>query len=166
MSDQEKWIDQLKIEDLLSRYAQTLDGKNPEGWAGTFALDGEFVLGDITIVGRKKLAAIARVLNHHVGTRHICTAPRYEVDASGQVATGEISMLTVIATGKGYRIFAAGRYIDTLKKVDGEWLISKRRTVHEILPQDPALSVESADPIVADVMRPVLEGVRKIAESP
>ncbi|MEP3278157.1 MAG: nuclear transport factor 2 family protein [Stappiaceae bacterium] len=165
MDETQIWLEKLKIQELLSHYVQTLDGRDPEGWAKTFTVDGVFQMGDVSVVGRTKLAAIAKALNEHVGTRHVTTSPCYEINEGGGSAQGQITMVATIATPKGYRIFAAGRYVDRLKKIDGEWLLARRQVIHETLPNDPSVSVDSADPIVLETMRPVFDAVSRIGET-
>lgn len=49
--------DYTEIQMLYARYNYAFDSNNPEMWSGTFATDGEFVIGERVLKGRKQLSA-------------------------------------------------------------------------------------------------------------
>jgi hypothetical protein len=59
LSDQQKLIERMKIEDLLSRSAWDFDTHDIDAWIGTFAPDGEWDTAYVTCKGPEALRAYA-----------------------------------------------------------------------------------------------------------
>jgi uncharacterized protein (TIGR02246 family) len=50
--------DYTEIQMLYARYNYAYDSSNPEMWTGTFTEDGEFVIGERVLRGRKDIATL------------------------------------------------------------------------------------------------------------
>ena len=144
--------DYIKIEQLLMRYAIAFNTEDADGYVGTFAPDGELRLirqeGEEPFAGPFKGhdALRAQWFPDHPGPgtplpefrrfgamRHVTTNPLIQVD--GDTATVELIFIEVVSNGENIppgsnppTIWAMGRYMDDLVKIDGQWYF-KRRTV-------------------------------------
>ena len=163
MDDARKLFDKLAIHELCARYTLTLDRHDIEGWASCFTEDGVFGFGNNGLVGREKIAAYGNV-HKHLASRHLCTSLLYEVDPSGGRATGESSTVLSLATRRGYKLAFMGRYNDELRKVDGEWLFSRRWVTADPLPEDPDFDLLRADPDVASLVQTLLDAYERLGE--
>jgi hypothetical protein len=149
----------------LAAYTLTIDGKDAAGWANCFTQDGIFGQGGYAIRGRDNLRAYAEVHGSTLGSRHITTSPCYQIDENGVIATGRSTTVVTVATPSGYKIAMTGCYEDELKKINNDWLISRRWVTVEGLPQDPGYSMLAADPQMAEMVQPLLDAWRRLSET-
>ena len=123
--------DKLEINELIARYNVAIDSGDAVGWARTFTPDGVFdgIVGRFE--GRDEIADFAR---------RYWTDPQYEdfrscqhwvnnvlIEGDGDAATPRADHQMVQPTKSGGRILLVARYNDTLRRLDGEWLFSRRR---------------------------------------
>jgi SnoaL-like domain len=144
MTDLEVWVEKQKIHELCARYTLTLDRHDIEGWANCFTEEGVFGFGDRALRGRTKIAAYGRV-HQELGSRHLNTSLLFEIDSSGERATGQSTIVATFATRQGYKLAFLGGYEDEVRKVDGRWLFSRRWVVADRLPEDPTFDLLGAD---------------------
>jgi len=148
--------DYIKIEQLLMRYAIAFNTEDADGYVGTFAPDGELRLirqeGEEPFAGPFKGhdALRAQWFPDHPGPgtplpefrrfgamRHVTTNPLIQVD--GDTATVELIFIEVVSNGENIppgnnppTIWAMGRYMDDLVKIDGEWYFQRRTVITDL----------------------------------
>jgi uncharacterized protein (TIGR02246 family) len=132
--------DRVEIEQLMWRYIHELDSRNAEAYAALFAPDGQFGRGATAVKGRealKKMVADAKQkldADNKGGKKvarmyHIVTNPHIEfVDKDH--ARYHAYWMGVFASGGA--ITSAGREVNELVRLNGQWLIS----VRDVDPQD------------------------------
>ena len=131
--------DRAAIEALMWRYVRALDSMDADGYAAVFTEDGTFGSGNTQRKGRADLKAMVADLKKGRDERAAAgtpSAPMYHVIANHQVTfTGanearyDSYWMTVFgANGADTppRVAAAGRGVDQLVRVNGEWLIKNR----------------------------------------
>jgi tellurite resistance protein len=131
--------DRLQIDKLMWRYGRALEGQNPDVYAALYAPDGQFVTATNVFKGRAAIKKMFSDLKHR----------QAEAEAKGQIKTPvyvmhidgyvefpdrdharmkaywlEISPRT--ASNASPSIVGAGREVDDLERVDGQWLIKLR----------------------------------------
>ena len=126
--------DRVEIEQLMWRYIQALDSGNAEAYAALFAPDGQFGRGTTAVKGRealKKMVADARQkLDAEKKTDkkpprmfHVVTNPHIEFIDKDH-ARYHAYWMGVFASGGS--ITSAGREVNELVRLNGQWLISVR----------------------------------------
>ena len=155
------WIEKLAVQELCSRYCQTIDAQDSDGWARCFLPDGAFEFDDHIVRGHEALREYAEAHTRVLRGRHMTLNHLYDVD--GDRATGCATTVVSIATASGYKIMGQGAYHDDLVKVDGEWKIRHRRVVNDHLVSDPAKPVNLADPDVAALVQPLIDTADDLA---
>lgn len=135
----EQAIERFLIQELQSRYALAHDLTDPELYAGVFTEDAElYGVGRLLAKGREALHAIgvndrkrfnagaADGERRFGALRHVITNSTIDL-TSDTTAKGTCYVMTVVVRpGGGPEILSLGRYEDEYRKVDGQWLISKR----------------------------------------
>src|SRR5262245_28871420 len=121
----DSWVDKLAIQELCSRYCQTIDAQDAEGWARCFLPDGAFEFDSHVVRGTEALREYAEAHTVSLRGRHMTLNHLYEVQ--GDRATGRATTVVSIATPGGYKIMGQGVYEDDLVKVNGHWKIRHRR---------------------------------------
>ncbi len=163
MDETAKYIDMMKIFELLFAYTHALDHTEPVDFANCFTPDGVLGYGDHAIQGRDKLREHAEV--HRVlPTRHLSTSPVYRISDDGMSATGQSTLVVTIATRRGYKIFFSGHFDDELTKRNGSWLLSRRWAVDAHLLDAPDFSVGLADPDVAQMLQQVYDSFHRLGQ--
>lgn len=124
-------IAEFAITNLLYRYAELIDAGDLAGAAALFAHARIKLRGGQETDSAGVLAMWRqRVVLHDCGTprtRHVVTNPIVEVDEAAGTATCR-SCYTVLQRTETLplQVIAAGRYIDTFARVDGEWRFASR----------------------------------------
>jgi 3-phenylpropionate/cinnamic acid dioxygenase small subunit len=130
--------DRAEIEALMWRYVRALDTADPDAYAAVYTPDGQFSAGANATKGRdalrkmvddmrqRRVAAEAKgqpqapmyhmTMNYHL---EFVDRDRARMRAYWQTVFGAVGQTPV-------RVAAAGRSIDELVKVDGQWLIQSR----------------------------------------
>ncbi|CAK9037530.1 SnoaL-like domain-containing protein [Durusdinium trenchii] len=163
MTEMELWVEKQKIYELCARYTLSLDGHDIQAWANCFTEDGVFGFGDHGLCGREKIAAYGQI-HSQIASRHLNTSLLFEVDESGERATGQSTTVASFATREGFKVAFLGRYDDELQKVDGQWLFSRRWVVADTLPDDPAFDLLSADPDLVPVVQQLVDAYKRLGE--
>ena len=137
--------DRAEIEHLMWRYARALDSSDAEAYASVYTDDGQFsASGNATkgrealrnmIVGFKQRNDERRAAGETVVQLYHMTADTY-IEFLGPDHARHHSYWLTMAGGTGQenppRVLAAGRGVDELVRVNGEWLIKSR----EVAPQN------------------------------
>ncbi len=131
--------DRAAIEALMWRYVRALDSLDPAGYAAVFTEDGTFSGGNAHEHGRAELAKMIEGLKKTRTDREAKgekSAPMYHVIANHTIefvgpneARYYSYWMTVFgAAGQDTptRVAAAGRGVDALVRVNGQWLIKDR----------------------------------------
>jgi len=138
--------DRAEIEALMWRYARALDTSNADAYAAVYAPDGQFGNGPNATKGRAALKKmIADGADRQKAAQAKGEAPRppmYHMTMNSHLsfvdkdhARIEAYWQTVFgAAGQSTppRVAAAGREVDTLVRVNGQWLIESR----DVAPRD------------------------------
>ena len=130
-------LDRQAIEQLLAGdYPRALDTRDFDAYAALFTEDGELSLQGNTAKGRAAIKQFVAALPAEPRVIHPITNLSYEID--GDSASGGAYWQDVGLAGGAPGVLIAGRYEDTLRKVDGEWRIAKRSIVIEFAPPGTA----------------------------
>jgi hypothetical protein len=155
------WIEKLAIQELCSRYCQTIDAQDSDGWVRYFLSDGAFEFGGHVVRGHAALCEYAEAHTRVLRGRHMTLNHLYDLNEDR--ATGRATTVVSIATLSGYKIMGQGAYHDELVKVDGEWKIRHRRVVNDNLVSDPAKPVNLADSDVAALVQQLIDTANDLA---
>lgn len=118
--------DRLTIQELLARYNHAIDSGDAEGWAATFAPDGTFESRGATHSGTEALVAFARDFSGRMaGARHWNNNLVIEADGDRATATCYLQLW------REGQLVSEGRYVDALRKVDGQWRFTSRKVVRD-----------------------------------
>jgi uncharacterized protein (TIGR02246 family) len=131
--------DRAAIEALMWRYVRALDSMDADAYAAAFTEDGTFKSGSTQHRGRAEMKQMVADLKKNRDERAAAgtpSAPMYHVIANHQITfTGpnearyDSYWMTVFgAAGPStpVRVAAAGRGVDELVRVGGQWLIKSR----------------------------------------
>lgn len=119
--------DLVAIQQLYARYCHAIDDGDGPGFAACFTPDGvlDGGIGD-PIVGAEALAGFATaVVAGLPGIRHQAT--NVALDGTGDEATGRAYLYVYAAADSGPKVITTGRYVDTLRRIEGEWRFVIRR---------------------------------------
>lgn len=132
--------DKLAIEELISRYNQSLDLGDYATWVACWTEDA--VLDGIgqLLHGKAQIQAFADAYEDStrsklVGLKHFTVNVLSRID--GDRAQSSAYLQLVKTTDKGVKIIFTGRYEDELRREDGQWRFSRRR-LHQDMPPAPA----------------------------
>ncbi len=132
--------DRVEIEQLMWDYIHALDSGNAEAYAAVFAPDGQFGRGATAVKGREALKKMISDSRQKMEAEnksdkkrprmfHVVTNPHIEfVDANH--ARYHAYWMGVFASGGD--VTSAGREVNELVRINGQWLIS----VRDVDPQD------------------------------
>jgi uncharacterized protein (TIGR02246 family) len=137
--------DRAAIEHLMWRYARALDSFDAETYVSVYTEDGQFSAGGNATKGREALRTMIagfkqrnderRAAGETVVQLYHMTADTY-VEFLGPDHVRHHSYWLTVAGGTGQesppRVIAAGRGVDELVRVNGEWLIKSR----DVTPQN------------------------------
>lgn len=131
--------DRAAIEALMWRYVRALDTLDPDAYAAVFTADGTFGSGNTQRKGHADIKQMVADLKKGRADREAKgekVAPMYHVIANHQIsfvgpneARYDSYWMTVFgAVGQEtpVRVAAAGRGVDQLVRVNGQWLIKNR----------------------------------------
>ncbi len=138
--------DRVQIENLMWQYIRALDTENADAYAATYTPDGQFGSGSSAVKGREALKKMIADLRKSGAATEAKTGakrpPMYHMIANSYLAFVdknhahmEAYWMTVFGqTGPNVpvRVAAAGREVDELVRVNGQWLIQSR----DVAPKD------------------------------
>lgn len=130
-------VDQQAIAQLIAgTYPNALDTADFDTYAALYTEDGELTLQGNTVKGRAAIKAFVAGLPTEPRVIHPITNLSYSI--VGDTATGGAYWQDVGLVNGAPGVVIAGRYEDTLRKVDGQWQIAKRSIVIEFAPPSAA----------------------------
>ena len=132
--------DRAQIEKLMWQYVRALDTENADAYAAVYTADGQFGTGANAVKGRAALKKLIADLRQRAIENEAKTGekrpPMYHMIANSYLEfTGkdharlEAYWMTVFAAGaqnQPARVAAAGREVDELVRLNGQWLIQSR----------------------------------------
>ncbi len=137
--------DRAQIEKLMWQYTRALDTANPDAYAATYTPDGQFGTGPKAVKGHdalEKMIADFRQSGADAAAKGQPRPPMYHMEMNTYLefidkdhARVEGYWQTVFA-GQGpnvpVRVAAAGREVNDLVRLNGQWLIQSR----DVAPKD------------------------------
>ena len=136
--------DRAAIEALMWRYVRALDSMDPDAYAAVFTEDGTFKSGSTQHQGRVAVRQMVADLKKGRDERAAAgtpSAPMYHVIANHQITfTGPdearydsywMTVFGAVGRDTPVRVAAAGRGVDELVRVNGQWLIKNRNVAPE-----------------------------------
>jgi hypothetical protein len=138
--------DRAEIEDLMARYLFAIDYFDWDAYVATFAEDGELEFASGTSKGRAAIREAVTRFSEGIGRfyatedgqpailRHVILQSSIRVE--GDRAWGRSLWLEMANHGPEdtMKMGTYGIYEDEFRKVDGRWLIAKRRVLNEFIP--------------------------------
>jgi uncharacterized protein (TIGR02246 family) len=132
--------DRAQIEKLMWQYVRALDTENVEAYAAVYTPDGQFGTGASAVKGREALKKMVSDLRQRGVENEAKSGQKrpamYHVIANSYLefvdkdhARLEAYWMTVFAAGGQNvpaRVAAAGREVDALVRLNGQWLIKLR----------------------------------------
>jgi len=132
--------DRGQIEKLMWQYVRALDTENADAYAAVYTPDGQFGSGAKAVKGREALKKMINDLRQRAAENQTKTGEKrpamYHVIANSYLdfldkdhARLEAYWMTVFAAGGPNvpsRVAAAGREVDELVRLNGQWLIKTR----------------------------------------
>ena len=114
------------IHALYARYAHTFDKTDPEAYGNVFTADGQFVIGDRVLKGRKEIASLTTAFGpvknrpkvFHVNSNVL-------IEASPEGAKGS-AYVVLMDLSKNPAITGGGVYEDSIVKTAEGWRFKKR----------------------------------------
>ena len=123
-------VDQQAIAQLIAgTYPNALDKGDFDTYAALYTEDGELTLQGNTVKGRAAIKAFVAALPTEPRVIHPITNLSYTID--GDTATGGAYWQDIGLVNGAPGVVVAGRYEDTLRKVNDQWQIAKRAIVIE-----------------------------------
>jgi hypothetical protein len=137
--------DRAEIEDLMARYLFAIDYFDWDSYVETFAPDGELEFASGTSKGRDAIRAAVTSFSKRIGEfyhtedgkpailRHVILQSSIRVE--GSHAWGRTLWVEMANHGPKdtMKMGTYGIYEDEFVKLDGKWLIAKRRVLNEFL---------------------------------
>jgi hypothetical protein len=137
--------DRVQIEKLMWQYTRALDSENADAYAATYTPDGQFGSGANWVKGHDALkkmisdlrqrSADAKAKGEKRPAMYHMTANSYLEFTDKDHARMQAYWITIFAAAGPnvpLRVAAAGRDIDELVRVNGQWLIKSR----DVAPKD------------------------------
>lgn len=132
-------LDRQAIEQLLAGdYPHALDSRDFDGYAALFTEDGQLTLQGNTAKGRAAIRDFVAALPPEPRVMHPIANLNYTIE--GDTAKGGAYWQDIGLVNGAPGVLVAGRYEDTLRKVDGVWRIATRSIVIEFAPAPAAAS--------------------------
>jgi uncharacterized protein (TIGR02246 family) len=131
--------ERLALRALVDSYAQAVDGRDADRFAGLFAADGELVVFEpeedepsISWRGPDELREVMKLLSSYSTTFHLMANHTCELD--GDSASGEVYCLAHHLTEEGAdgdNTLMVIRYRDRYTKVDRAWRFARRDVLRQ-----------------------------------
>ena len=139
--------DRAEIQNLAGRYSHALDDGDPEAWAEVWTDDGvmEMVTQERWITGDALRALAAGPDDSTPQSRHMPST--FVIDGDGDEASMS-SYVTVVRCDDPAQIVFQGRYVDTLRRVDGAWKLAHRTILTDWI--EPATAEQVRAPATSE----------------
>lgn len=127
-----------EIQALYAKYAHGFDSSNPEMYASVFTPDGEFVIGQRVLKGRKEigeLAASRGPVKNRAKIFHVNSNLLIEPSLDGAKGSAYVVLMDL---AKNPAITGGGVYEDTIVRTSQGWLFRKRAYFAEPAPPGAA----------------------------
>jgi len=154
--------DRAEIEDLMARYLFAIDYFDWDSYVGTFTEDGILEFASGTTQGREAIRETVTKFSERIGEfyhtedgkpallRHVILQTAIRVE--GDHAWGRSLWLEMANDGPKdtMKMGTYGIYEDEFRRVDGTWLIAKRRVLNEFIknrnsgPGNPVRDMDAA----------------------
>ena len=121
--------DDAEIRNMVSLYAQCLDGNDPDAFVDLFTEDGHFVSRTNEHSGRDALRQfVQRTWANRGGKQSRRMSGNVVVRIVGDTAHATSDNVVFEKDGEaGWRVSAVSRYVDTLVRRDDKWLFREKR---------------------------------------
>jgi hypothetical protein len=154
--------DRAQIEDLMARYLFAIDYNDWDSYVETFAPDGELEFASGTSKGRPAIKATVAKFAEGIGRfyhtedgkpaklRHVILQSVIRVEGDHAWARSLWLEMANHGPGDTMKMGTYGIYEDSLIKVNGQWLFSKRRVLNEFIkgrmsgPNNPVRDMDAA----------------------
>lgn len=119
--------DRAAIHQLAARYCHALDVRDPDAVAATFTDDGVLESAWVGMGVLKGHEDIKRYFRQGRGgeVRHWTNSALLE--GNGDEARMRMYLMSMRVAASVREVVVTGRYDDTLRKIDGQWLFAHRR---------------------------------------
>lgn len=154
--------DRAEIEDLMSRYLFAMDYGDIESYMATFTQDAELEFATGTYSGQDAIRESVTRFKQNIGKlytiengspatlRHVLLQAVIRVEGDRAWTTSLWMEMANDGPGDSFKMGTFGIYEDELRRVDGNWLFSRRRVLNEFLkgrhsgPDNPVLAMDAA----------------------
>lgn len=127
--------DELALKNLMGRYVDAANRRDGQAWAKTWTQDGCWKLMGLEIKGRESILELwQQVIAGFEFAILMPSSCTFEID--GDKATGHWYLQEFTRDLQGEKLSALSRYLDTYRKVDGQWLFETRQ--YDFLYRGPA----------------------------
>ena len=125
----QEMIEARAIEQLMIRYIDRVDANDPAGVAACFAEGGLGVYwGDY--IGREAIAErLGEILAGFTATSHHLSNVAPVITGDSATSQAYVYAFHRRAGGSGDYLHYWGRWVDELRKIDGQWLFTRREVV-------------------------------------
>jgi 3-phenylpropionate/cinnamic acid dioxygenase small subunit len=133
------------IQQLMVKYAESLDYGDENAWADTYTAEGGF---DVRRQGEAMFAhsgtaALAAFATGHTSApavyhKHFLSIPNITLDLDAGTATAKTYFTMLHESPNGPIVLVFGRYLDELVRTDGGWRFSNRVVDMEAMPSAAA----------------------------
>lgn len=131
------------VADLNNRFGLALDRRHVEPWVELFTPDAVYANGRVVLRGHDELRAWVTRRSSVIGrtTRHVWSGLRLEPDGDDRLSAESIWVCYAANQDPpvdAVAVSSVADFVDTLRRVDGRWLIESReiRTVF----RDPSVA--------------------------
>jgi len=118
--------DYNEIQSLYARYAHAFDKTDPEAYGNVFTPDGEFVIGNRVLKGRKEIASLTTAfgpIKNRPKIFHVNSNVLLEPSAEGAKGSAYVVLMDL---SKNPAITGGGVYEDSIVKTADGWRFKKR----------------------------------------
>lgn len=116
--------DRLAIRELHDSYCDAVLRRDPDDWGALWTEDAVWSLMGTEVIGRENIVNLWNGAMSAFDAVSFLGIPA-SLDVNGDTASGRYQTHEVLVE-KGVTRMAGGRYDDEFRKVDGQWLYSKR----------------------------------------
>ncbi len=119
------------ISDLVHRYADAVNHKDPAAWSGTFASDASWRLGpDRVATGQAEILSLwTREVQKFRRVVQVVVGGSVALDPGGRAGTGRWEFQEHAEREDGTSSFMVAHYEDEYRQIDGQWFFANRSLV-------------------------------------